>query len=343
MQKQRYISSVFFIGMLAATISNTGTLLVVNKSSKSVTFFDEKNLKLKAHLSVGDEPHEVAISPSGNFAVVSNYGSSCRPGSSITVLDIGQAKVLKNITLPDRSRPHGVKFISENNILVTAEGIQSLLLVDIESTKVIKTLPLPGEGAHLLTVDNNKQYAYISNIHSGSATKVDLQAFLVLQETKIGNAAEGIILTPDENHLLVTNRKDHIVAVLRTSDLTWESNIKTDKGPIRLALFDDGKQVVLTNCESGTVQTIDLATLTLLNTFASTKSFSVAKGKILGGFFGLLPVPLGILVRDDQQTAFVANAFAGNITLINLLTGDIIKSFEALIEPDGLGLSAVNF
>lgn len=50
-------------------------------------------------------------------------------------------------------------------------------------------------------------------------------------------------------------------------------------------------------------------------------------------------MPLGILVRDDQQTAFVANAFAGNISLINLITGDIIKSFEALIEPDGIGLS----
>lgn len=140
-------------------------------------------------------------------------------------------------------------------------------------------LPVPGEGAHLLTMDNNKQHAYISNIHSGSVTKVDVQKFLVLQQTKIGNAAEGIILTPNENHLLVTNRKDHIVAVLRTSDLFWQSSIKTDKSPIRLALFDNSKQIALTNCESGTVQTIDFSTLTLSNTFEPKRVSRFAKGK----------------------------------------------------------------
>ena len=327
-----------FLVTFSGCFAYAGTLFVANKSSDSVTLFQESTLSKIAEIPTGRHPHEVALATDGHYAMISNYGSGFEPGSTLTVIDVAKRAVARTIQLPPKARPHGIYFLNASQALVTAEGIQSLLLVNVETGKIEHSLPLPGKGAHLLTVDRAQEFAYIANAESGTVTKVDLLTQRVVAEQSIGKASEGIVLSADEETLLVSNRKDSLVAFLRASDLSLLSTTKTGNGPIRLALFDHGASAVMTNSVGGTFQTLDVESGAILKTVKTTNSFSFESGSTLGGLFGILSVPITVLVRDDQETAYISNSFAGNITLVNLKTGEILKTFAASKEPDGMAL-----
>ncbi|MBV8802349.1 MAG: YncE family protein, partial [Gammaproteobacteria bacterium] len=219
----------------------------------------------------------------------------------------------------------------------TDEGHQRLLLLDLNIGKVIKTITLPSQGAHMVITDNEKRYAYVTNA-SGIICKIDLKTNTVINQVSIGNESEGITLTPDEEMILATNRKDNILAVLRASDLTILKKINVGLGPVRVATYHNGAFAVVTNSTGGTAQTIDLNNLYVSSVFRTTLSFNRKYGRKLGKF---LPVPNSIFVRDDQMTAYITNMYAGNVTLVNLDKGTIEKTFEANRLPNGLAFSSL--
>jgi YVTN family beta-propeller protein len=75
----------------AETDQLTGTVIVVNQASDTVTLIDLATLEAYRHVAVGGGPHEVAVSPDGRRAMVSNYRK--RGG--------GPQKTLSLISLPN--------------------------------------------------------------------------------------------------------------------------------------------------------------------------------------------------------------------------------------------------
>lgn len=303
-------------------------LLVGNVSSNTISFFDEATLKPLGEVEAGTTPHEIAITPDKQFALVSNFGdvNGRKPGDKLILIDLAKKKAVQTIQLEKGSRPHGVKFISNTQALVTAQGIHALLLVDIVENKVVKALTVPNSSFHLMALDSANQFAYVSNMDSGNVNKIDLRTFTSIAETNIGEESECVVLTPDENLLLVTNRKDNRVAVLRSKDLSKVKYISTELGPVRVALFNHGQSAAVSNSLRGSIQVIDLATFNISDGFSSTEH-------------GLpMTVPINILVRADQATAYVTDNFANEVALMDLQKKKLIKTFKAGHKPDGLAM-----
>lgn len=344
----------------AYTTAAAQTLLVANKSSLSVSFIDEATLSPITELIVGataeDTPHEVGVNPTGEYALVTHYGrvafngKNCafdnhkNPGSLITILSVPRAHIIGRIQLPAGASPHGIYFLDEQRALVTAEGMQSLLIVDVHEQAVVQSYPLPGAGAHMVVADGERHFAYIANKESGTVVKFDLAAGEAVKHQKIGREAEGIALTNDGQELYVTNRVDHTLSFLDTSNLEVTHVLGTGRGPIRVALFDNDTHAVVANTLQGTAETVDLSRGETDGTFVTTHTYSSATGKFFQSIFGLLKVPITIVVRPDQRTAYVANSFAGNISLVDLQDHTVLDTFAAGKEPDGMARSplAVN-
>lgn len=321
----------FLSAYLASNYAIAGTVLVSNVLSNSVSFINETTLQTVKETKVGYMPHEIIVTKDGKTALVSNFGDLLNviAGYSITSLDVSNGKVLQTITLPKGSRPHGLAFFSDSQVLVTAQGMQSLLVIDYISGKINKTIPLPGAGAHMVLVDAEQHFAYVANTDSGSVCKINLKNFTVENEVKIGKEAEGLALTTGEDLLLVTDRKDNYVAVLKTKDLTIQNKIQTEHGPVRVVMFNQGQAALVTNTISGNAQVIDIASLSINKKFNTTLSKSP------------LPVPINIAVQEDQKSAYVTNSFACDITLVDLIKGEVLKTFNAGYMPDGVAISQV--
>src|SRR5262249_22147015 len=154
---------------------------------------------------VGTGPHEVAVSPDGRLALVSNYGAES-PGSTLTLIDVAAARAVKTIDLGENARPHGIQFLpGGRRALVTCEVQKKLLVVDGESGAVASAIPTDQLLSHMVVASPDGSRAFVANIGSGSVTVVDLALSKATKTIATGAGCEGIAITPDGKTVWTTN------------------------------------------------------------------------------------------------------------------------------------------
>ena len=139
--------------LLAATLTlgipavSADLLVVLNKSDHEAVLVDPGTLKPVAKLSTGRGPHEVAVSPDGRLAYVSNYGMYGvfregqrvnEPGNTLSVLDLEKRTVRDTFDLGSYAKPHGIAVSRDGKHLwVTCEDSQAVLELDAATGKVL--------------------------------------------------------------------------------------------------------------------------------------------------------------------------------------------------------------
>ena len=327
MKPRTLFKKTFFAASILFLTQQTiaGTLLVSHVISSSLSFHDENTLALLQEMPVGKQPHEIALSLDGQYALVSNFGdvNGRFPGETVTVVDIPNQVIEKTITLPKAARPHGFAMLTDSTTLVTAQGLQSLLLLDFKRGDILKTLALPGAGAHMVVVDNHQDFAYIANADSGSVVKVDLKQFHVIKELKVGKEIMGLTLTAN-GLLLAADRKGDNIAVVNALNFEIIKNIPTQSQPVRIELFNFGQSAVVINSASGSAQIIDLNTLEITKTFnTSAASFS--------------NIPVNLFLKNDQRTAYIAH-YSGELSYVDLFEGKVLHRIQSGVTANGMVL-----
>lgn len=332
------------LALPAIAAADSGTLLVLNKSDNTVSLISMATKTAVATIPTGAGPHEVAVSRNGKLAVVANYGTQQTPGSSLTVIDVAGKKSLKTIDLGEYRRPHGIEWLRGNEIVVTAEGNKTLLIVDIESGKVAAAVTTDQNVSHMVVLARRSNKAFVANIGSGSVTVIDLKENKKITDIPTGAGAEGIDISPDEKEVWVTNRAANTVSVIDVNTLKILATLESKDFPIRVKFAPGGKHVLVSNARSGDVAIFDAATrkeIRRIPMLLKPAEGSTSGQRLFGNQFGQSPVPVGILVASRLSHAFVANTNADIVTMIDLKTWEVAGRLTAGKEPDGLGYSQV--
>jgi YVTN family beta-propeller protein len=329
------------VAVLIAAISPAGTwagtLVVLNKSEATASVIDVDTGKLVATLPTGQAPHEAAASPDGGRVLVSNYGTSAAPGSSLTVLAVAKPSVVKTIDLGEYKRPHGVVWLDNRQALVTAEGSKALLLVDVDAGKVEAAVTTGQEVSHMVARTADGARAFVANIGSGSVTVVDVAARRVASHVPTGKGAEGIDVTPDGKRVWVTNREADTVSVVDTASLKVLATVEAKSFPIRARVTPDGRHVLVSCARSGDVAVFDAASFKELRRITVKLEPGALAGRLMD--FGASSVPIGIVVAPDGKRAFVAHANADVISVLDLDGWKAVGTLKAGKEPDGMAYS----
>jgi YVTN family beta-propeller protein len=329
------------LGLLlaAASSANAGTLVVANKSEATVSLVDTDTGEIRATLPTGNAPHEVAVSPDGKLALVGNYGTRAEPGSSLTLVDVVSAKVVKTIELSDHSRPHGIVWRDDRHAVITVEANQALITVDTDTGAVVQEVATEAEVSHMVAVAPGQSRAFVANIGSGSVTVVDLEAGKRLATIATGDGAEGIAVTPDGRQVWVTNRAADTVTVLDAETLESLAELEAGSFPIRTEVTADGLWVLVTNARGNDLSVFSTRELEEVRRVSFETVSTDAEGRLFSDRFGTSSVPIGIEVVSDEQVAYVAHANADNISIIDLEAWRVVGSLAAGREPDGMGYS----
>jgi YVTN family beta-propeller protein len=341
--RRLYIFSFFLLAFTWMGFGqDSGTLIVLNKSGHTVNFINLDTDAIVAELPTDQNPHEVAVNPSGTLAVVTNYGTARQRGNSLTVIDIPQKKVVRTIELA-YTAPHGIEFFDSNRVMVTSETSQNLLLVSLESGKIEQAVNTGQKISHMVTFAPKAKRAFVANIGSGSVSVIDMHDFVLEKIIKTGQGAEGVAVSPDEKQLWITNRAGNTVTVLDVASLQLLKTIPSEKFPIRVKFTQKTHLALVSNAETGTVNIYDAREGKLLKTI-SMEATTVEKepGRLFQDFENS-PVPVGILIHPNNLFAYVANTNADVITVIDLETFQIVKRLKAGKEPDGLGFTPLTF
>ena len=321
-----------------------GTLVVLNKGDASVTLFDLETGKPAGQVAVGAGPHEVAIAPDGRVAVVANYGQQ-QGGSTLTVIDVVNARVVRTIDLADAerryTRPHGIQFLDNRRVAVTVEAQQSLLLVDVEAARIERVLPTQQQVSHMIALAPDRSRAYIANIGSGSLTAVDLRGAAGPTSVPTGRGAEGVDVTPDGREIWVSNREEDTVSIVDAATMRAVASLRAEGFPIRVHITRDGTRALVTVPRRDQLLVFDVARRSLRTSVDMPRAPVETQGRLLGAAFNASTVPIGVVTDGAGRRAYVAQANADQIAIIDLESEKVVGRLSTPREPDGMGWSPV--
>jgi YVTN family beta-propeller protein len=335
----RLLLAIALLGVLPA---GAETLLVVRKTDNAVDFIDPGSGLRLAAVSTGQAPHEVSVSPDGKRAVVSNYGTSEKPGSTLSVVDLEQPHEIRRIDLAPHTRPHGVAWFAPDRIAVTTEGSQHLLLVEPETGRTVRAIATAQDKSHMVVVSADARRAYVTNIGSGTTTAIDLVAGRKLVDIPTGPGSEALALTPDGRELWVAARADGSIAVVDTTTLEVVARLPLSGIPIRVAITPDGRTVLVTRAGAADLVAFDVPAraergraklaVPVSAGAAARPNARLAPGSVL---------PVGLLVAQDGRSAYVAATMGDCVVQFDTGTFEVLRIVGVGGEPDGLGSTLV--
>lgn len=311
------------VSMSAAPKSADGPAVVVlNKAADEAVLIDPASYVVFATLPTGAGPHEVAISPDGTTAYVSDYGGRDEPGHTITVLDLVDRSVAATWDLGSYTRPHGIVTSADGALVwVTAEGARAVLELDAETGEIERVHRTNQNVSHMVAPTPDETKLYVANIGSGTVSVVDRSSGEV-ETIETGAGSEGIDVSPDGSEAWVTNREANTISVVDVATDAVVAELESGgEMPIRVRFTPDGEEAWVSNAQSGSV-----------SVFRTDSRERVAD-------LDVGAVPVGILISPDGRRAFVANTRDDRVTVFDVPGRDVIATFEPGDEPDGMAWS----
>ncbi len=301
----------------------TDIVLVANQRGASVSILDATSRTSLAVLPTGDGPHEVAISPDGRTAVVTNYGAQAGPGNSLTVVDIPSRSVRTTISLGEYRRPHGAVFFpGGKQLVVTSETNQAVVIVDLDSAKVIQAIPTTQEGSHLIAVRRDARVGFTGNIRTGSVTEIDLAARKTGRVIQVATNTEGIGVTPDGSEVWVASRDQNKLFIVDTRAWRVRDTIDAPGLPYRVAITPDSKLALVPSPTANVIRVFDVGTK------KETAPVPMPEGC----------QPVGTAVGADSKTAYIACGRTNTMQIVDIATRTVTGSVPTGTAPDGVAI-----
>lgn len=305
-------------------------LVVLNKADCTMEIIEPNTGWTKDLVPTGIGPHEVAVAYDGSIAVAADYGEKT-PGSTLTVYDFRERRVIDTIDLAPHTRPHGIAFLdNRSTLLVTSETSRAVLEVSVRGRRVVRAMDTGAAGSHMLAISGDKKRVYTTNLGSGSVSEIDLPTGKLVRTVTSGAETEAIALSPDGCELWVGSRAEDTLTVLGVQGLEKLASIPCAKMPIRLKFTPDGSRVLVSCAESGDVAVFDTATR------AEVARIPMPGADGEPGQPPRPPQPVGLLVDPTNRFAFVACTNAKKIAVIDLATWQVSSQIETGNVPDGM-------
>jgi len=309
------------------------TVVVVCKSDFQLALVDPATAKVLVKLPTGLGPHEVAVSPDGRTAYVSNFGrysvyppgdtAHDKAGNTIMVIDLVDRKLKTTFDLGTHTGTHGMTVSRDGKLVwVTTETPQAVLELDSGSGKILHVWNTTQDRSHMIVATPNETKFYVTNTVSGSVSVIDRSSGEV-KVVSTGPGTEGIAISPDGKEVWAASRLDDKIEIISTAtDKIVTSFPSGGKGPKRMDFTPDGTEVWVTNPGSNQAIVFDARARELLASLTLSKS------------------PSGVYISSDGRRAYITNANANELTFIDVATRKILNTMAIGTDPDGVAWSA---
>jgi DNA-binding beta-propeller fold protein YncE len=326
--------------------ARTGVLVVANQQGASATVLNAATLKTIVTLRVGLGPHEVAVSPDGRWAVVTNYGTRDMQGNTLSVIDLALSTpvVSRTIDLGEYHRPHGAAFVANGSkLVVTSETSQRLVLVDFASGKVDTALATNGRGSHMVAVPRDGRRAWTANIGDGTVTEFDLVRRLTGRTFPAVPNDEAIAATPGGTQVWVGSNAQHTVSVLDTQEGKQIASLEEFGTPYRIGITRSGRLAVVNDPASNRIWVYEVPTRDRVAEIDLGREGGVAvSASGAGGAPGRTGAgPEGVTFDPIADFAYVTLNGTNQVVAVDLAQMRVAGFGSVGAGPDGIGYSGL--
>ncbi len=293
-------------------------LVVASNAEHHLALINANNFETIATLPTGKGPHEITVSPDGRraYVAISGTGPNGIPGKTITVIDLEKRTVKATFDLGTYTLPHDTALSQDGRRLwVTCAPSQTILELDAEDGKILKTYKIPQDGAWFLKVTPDGRKIYTANLEGKSLCVIDRTTDSV-KTIALEAGALGLDITPDGKEIWVCSSA---VQVIDTATDKITATIPVGgSGANRIKLTADGKQAVVSISDTRQLAVFDVKTRQRQATIEMTHT------------------PKVITVSGDAKQAFLSNPQASTVTVVDLSAHKQIATFAVAKTPDGI-------
>jgi YVTN family beta-propeller protein len=310
-----------------------GTLVAVSPKTSQAFLIDIASKQTRKILEVGKGPHEVAASPDGRSAAVSNYaGEPGNPGNSLTIIDIPSASITKTIVLEPHKKPHGIAWVDTERVLCTSESSNALLLVNVAKGEVERTLPTDQEVSHMLSLSADKKLVATANMKPGTVSILEVASGKKIADVPADAASEGVAISPDGKFVWTGNTKSDTASIIDVDKMKLVKTFPLPGYPVRVAFSNDGRKVFISLPMLGEIAVFDSATMQESARIKAREGSVKLSGK---------SDPVTIAFHPGGRYAFTSIYSGTDIALIDLEKMAVTDKIGTPASPDGLAYSPI--
>ena len=180
-----------------------GTLVVASLSRAAI----------ERTIAVGAEPSLACFEWDGRQLIAGSQSERL-----LTIFDVATGKVVVRLPLP--LEPRHFCFNSDGGqLFVSGDGLDAIVIVFPYTTEVDQTI-LAGHAPGAMAVTSRQPpYLMVANPESNGITVLDVDTREFVAVVQVGQEPRHILVTPDEEYVLVLNEKSGDLAVIRTLSL----------------------------------------------------------------------------------------------------------------------------
>lgn len=260
----RKILLLLSCALAISAIGQTAAFVVGEKAAGSIGFYDAQFHRIGG-AKVGTHPHEIVLTPDKKTLYVADNGvmwmTETSPGdNTVSIVDIASMKRTGTVDFGKFRRPHGITYDPvSNRVYATTEKPSQLLVLDPKALKVLRTYDVKGQAPHIVKLDRNREWAYVSNTDTGTLSAIKLSSGEVISMSS-GERPQGQAMSPDGRTIFVANSGGNSIAIFDLQQKKNVGSIETKgKAPVRLVVTPDGKTLIYALQEGRTAGFADIA------------------------------------------------------------------------------------
>ncbi len=284
-------------------------------------------------IKVGTLPLNLAVSPDGRYAVVTNNGLS-RP--SFSVIDIASWTVKS--TTPIDAAWLGLVFSPDGTRLYSAgaaqNNVQEFTFADGIITRA-RTFALPASSgdsfAAGLTISRDGRTLFVTRVFAMTLSAIDVASGAVTRTAQLSSEPYTAAMSPDGRYVYVSLWGGAAVDIYTADSLMLMTELPTGKHPNALTLSPDGRRLFVACGSSASVWVFD------------TFSFEAIE-QVSMSLYPEAPItstPNALAMSPDGRTLLVANADNNSVAIVDV--SNPARSFVNGFVPTGWYPTAVAF
>jgi len=209
-------------------------------------------------------------------------------------------------------------------LLVACEASNSLIILDVESGKVLAEIPV-GAQPHFVLLSRDEARAHVSNRGSDDVSVVDVPSRRVVATIPVGDEPHEMATNEGETLLYVANAGSYDVSVIDVAAQREVKRLAASRGPWGVARSPDGHHLYVTN---------------YLQRFAPARAPAASEVTVIEADRAI--VERRITVPDANLVQGVAFAPSGDFALVTLIrTKNLVpmtRNLQGWVITNGIGV-----
>ena len=194
-------------------LSSENRAAIASRQDRGIVMASLTSAAIERTIASGAEPSIVRFQSDGKQLLAGS-----RPDRNVTIFDVATGRTVVRLPLPLEPR-HFCFTPDGGQLFISGDGMDAVVIVYPQREEVAETI-LAGHAPGVMAItDTSPSYLLVANPESSRITVFDVDMRKLVAVVQVGRRPGSILITPDNQYILVLNEQSGDLAVIRIFSL----------------------------------------------------------------------------------------------------------------------------